>query len=175
MAISLKAAPMDKNEHKEAATHCPSPPLLPAVAPQTSSMVGQAIGHHAFREAGFLQAACSSHHTYLLLPGIDFRVERGWRQQEELPRQGTRAPYGLEATTASPELVVVLHSRVLGIVSCLQSHLRTEKCLVRQRQFPHLSGNKSTDLKAKFQKTKNYQLEACTIEINLGIREDHND
>lgn len=59
---------MGKNEHKQVATHCPSPPLLPAVAPQTSSAPGRATGNHSERLVSS-QAACSSHQTYLLLAG----------------------------------------------------------------------------------------------------------
>lgn len=44
-----KAAPMGKNEHKQVATHCPSPPLLPAGAPQTSSAPGRAMRSHSER------------------------------------------------------------------------------------------------------------------------------
>lgn len=49
---------------------------------------------------------------------------------------------------SSPELVLSLHPRVLGTVSCLQSNLRTEGRPVCQRQFPPLSGKKPTDFKA---------------------------
>lgn len=65
---------MGKNEHTQVATHNPSPPLLPPVAPQTSSAPGQATGNHSKRLVSS-QATGSSHPTYLLLPGIDFRDE----------------------------------------------------------------------------------------------------
>lgn len=98
--------------------------------------------------------------------------------QEELLRQGTRVPYGLEETTSSPELVSSLRPRVLGILSCLQSNLRTEGCLVCQRQFPCLSGNKPTDLKPKFHKkyTSEKELSAGSLHFtNPAVRDNHNE
>lgn len=73
-------------------------------------------------------------------------------QQGELLKQGTRVPHALEETTASPGLGPSPRPGALGIVSCLQSNLRTQRCPVCQRQFPHLSGNKPTDPKAQFHK-----------------------
>lgn len=80
-----KAAPMGKNEHKQVATHCPSPPLLPAGAPQTSSAPGRAMGNHSERLvpprplAPATTPICSCH---ALTPGLRQRLNAAGRTPE---------------------------------------------------------------------------------------------
>lgn len=93
-------------------------------------------------------AGSGHHHPYLLLPGLTHGLGA------QFLKWGTRAPCGLEETVSSPQLVLSLHPRAFGTVSCSQSHLRTEGCPVCQRQFPCPSGNKPTDPKTPFHKER---------------------
>lgn len=140
---------------------------LPTACGSTSdsSAPGRATGKHSERLLS-CQAACSSHHTYLLLQA----VASGPRPNAagRTPAAGKPSTILIRRNYSSPGLVSSLHPTVLGIVKLL-TNLRTEGCLLCQRQFSVSLERNQLIYKQNFTRstcqTKNYQLEACTVQI----------